>query len=378
MIIHVVEKGQTIYSIAKQYDQNPETIIRENEITDPEKLVVGQTIVIEEPNETKLRSVTINGYVYPNVSESTLNKTLPNLSMITIFTYGFTDEGELIGIYDENVINKAKQYSVAPIMLISTLSSEGVFSNELAHTLLNNPDLQDVLIDNILQTLSEKGYFGLDIDFEFVPQQDKELYSDFIAKITQRLNASDYPVIVALAPKTYAEQPGLLYEAHDYAAIGEAANAVLIMTYEWGYTYGPPMPVAPINKVREVLDYAVSEIESSKIFMGIPNYGYDWTLPYIRGESAAKSLSPTEAVKLASDYGAEIKYDQLWQSPYFNYYDEYGNEHIVYFEDARSIFAKLSLINEYSLAGASYWNLMKFFPQNWLVLNSMYDVYKIY
>lgn len=111
--------------------------------------------------------------------------------------------------------------------------------------------------------------------------------------------------------------------------------------------------------------------------MGIPNYGYDWTLPYIKGESRARSLSPVEAVELAAQYRAEIKYDELWQSPYFNYTDETGREHIVYFEDARSIFAKLSLVNEYSLAGVSYWNLMKFFPQNWLVLNSMYDIYKL-
>lgn len=111
--------------------------------------------------------------------------------------------------------------------------------------------------------------------------------------------------------------------------------------------------------------------------MGIPNYGYDWTLPYVRGESMARSISHVEAVELAAQYNAEIQYDELEQTPYFYYTDNEGRQHIVYFEDARSIFAKLSLINEYGLAGASYWNLMKFFPQNWLVLNSMYDVYKI-
>lgn len=88
---------------------------------------------------------------------------------------------------------------------------------------------------------------------------------------------------MALAPKTSSEQKGLLYEGKDYSGLGQAANGVLLMTYEWGYTYGPPMAVAPINKVKEVLDYAITQIDTNKISLGIPNYGYDWPLPYERG-----------------------------------------------------------------------------------------------
>lgn len=377
MIIYVVKEGDTIYSIAREFNKNPESLISENELTNPNRLVVGQTIVITEENEEKLRSIAVNGYIYPEVSQQVLRKTLPNLSMLTIFTYGFTPEGELIGIDDNNAIEQAKAYGVAPLMLISTLTKEGTFSNELADILLNDEYLQDILINNILVNLREKNYFGLDIDFEFIPEKDRLAYAKFIEKTTNALNQEGFYVIVALAPKTSSEQTGLLYEAHDYNLIGKVANAVLIMTYEWGYTYSSPMPVAPINKVREVVNYAVSEIEAGKIFMGIPNYGYNWTLPYVRGESRAKSLSNVEAVELAQKYNAVILFDEVAQSPYFYYTDEEGREHIVHFEDARSIFAKLSLVNEYSLAGVSYWNLMKFFPQNWLVLNSLYDVYKI-
>lgn len=377
MVIYVVKEGDTIYSIAREFNKNPEVIISENELTNPNDLVTGQTIVITEENEEKLRTIAVNGYVYPEVSPQVMSKTLPNLTMLTIFTYGFTPEGELVPIDDERVIEQAKEYNVAPVMLISTLTKEGTFSNELADILLNDEFLQDILINNILDNLRQKEYFALDIDFEFIPEKDRINYATFIEKVTNALNEEGYPVIVALAPKTSADQPGLLYEAHDYFLIGQAANAVLLMTYEWGYSYSAPMAVAPINKVREVLDYGVSEIEPSKIFMGIPNYGYNWTLPYIRGESKAKSLSNVEAVELAQKYRAEILFDEVAQSPYFYYTDEEGREHIVHFEDARSIFAKLSLVNEYGLAGVSYWNLMKYFPQNWLVLNSLYDVFKI-
>jgi spore germination protein len=148
------------------------------------------------------------------------------------------------------------------------------------------------------------------------------------------------------------------------------------MTYEWGYTYSPPRAVAPLNLVEEVLQYAVTEIPSEKILMGIPNYGYNWTLPFVQG-SAAQTISHTAAVNLALREGAEIQFDQEAQSPFFNYYDDQGREHEVWFEDARSIEAKLALVDQYNLGGVSYWTVNSFFPQNWLVLESMYNVNKV-
>ena len=136
------------------------------------------------------------------------------------------------------------------------------------------------------------------------------------------------------------------------------------------------MAVAPINKVEEVVRYAVERIDYRKIFMGIPNYGYDWALPFVRGVTKADTIGNEEAVALARRVGAEILFDTTAMSPYFYYTDAYNIQHIVWFEDARSIYAKLSLIAKYRLLGAGYWNLMRPFTQNWLVLNSLYDVIK--
>ena len=146
---------------------------------------------------------------------------------------------------------------------------------------------------------------------------------------------------MALAPKTSAGQRGLLYEGHDYAALGSAVDAALLMTYEWGYTYGPPMAVAPLPNVRAVLDYAVTELPPEKILLGIPNYGYDWPLPYVQGETKAASLSNQAAIELAIRHQIAIHYDETAQSPYFHYTDEAGTVHEVWFEDARSLSAKL-------------------------------------
>jgi spore germination protein len=426
MIIHVVQTGDTIYTIAAKYNTSPQKIIDDNELQDPNVLVPGQTLVILVPDQVhivqpgdtleniaqrygttvvellqynpqigyadaifpgdqititlsqeKRGPIRVLGYAYPNIDRTVLMKTLPYLTFITIFTYGITPEGNLIEIDDEELIRIARDFGVAPLMLISTLTEEGTFSNELAHTILNDQDIQNNLIENVIRNLREKQYYGLDIDFEYVLPEDRENFVNFVRNMTERLNQEGFTVLTALAPKVSADQPGLLYEAHDYPALGEVSNRVLLMTYEWGYTYGPAMAVAPVNRVREVLDYAVSEIPRDKIYMGIPNYGYNFILPYIQDVSRAASVSNVEAVQIAADVGSPIQYDEEAQSPFFIYFDNQGREHQVWFEDARSIEAKLDLFTEYDFIGVGYWNIMRYFPQNWLVLSSLYDIVKL-
>lgn len=423
MDIHVVRPGDNLYSIAQEYGVPVSQLQNDNQLTDPARLVVGQTLVVRFPQQVHTVQVgqtlssiaqlyglsvrqlqrnnsvlaggtevypgqtlvisyqqqpegtlSVNGYAYPFIDKTLLRATLPFLTYMTPFTYGITEEGGLVDLDDAELITMANQGGVAPLMHLSTLTEEGGFSNELASLVLNNTEVQNRLIENLVTTLQAKGYRGLDVDFEFVFPQDAGAYANFIRRLAQTLNPLGLPVIVALAPKTSSQQRGLLYEGHDYAALGAAANEVLLMTYEWGYTYGPPMAVAPLPNVRAVVEYALTQIPAEKIWLGVPNYGYDWPLPFVQGETRATSISNRYAVQLALRYNAEIQYDERAQSPWFRYRDESGVEHEVWFEDARSIRAKLALIPEYGLRGAGYWNLMRPFPQNWLVLSSLYNI----
>lgn len=374
LVSYTVEMGDTLYSISRKFDVPVLQLLRNNpSITSTFEIFEGSSLVISY-EDNRIRDMIINGYAYPFVDESVLRQSLPYMSFLTIFTYGINEDGTLIGIEDERTIEIARGYRVRPIMLISTLTAEGVFSNALAHEILNDDEKVNTLIESIVLNIEDKGYGGADVDFEFVYAEDKEKYADFIRRLRERLNPLGYPVIVALAPKYLDDQVGLIYEGHDYALLGEAANYALIMAYEWGYTYGPPLAVAPLNEVIRVLDYGVSRIPREKIFMGIPNYGYDWTLPYVRGETMAKSISNMEAVDIVRRYGAKIMFDEKAQSPYFNYTDEEGRGHIVWFEDARSINAKLETAADYGFAGVSYWNIMRPFTVNWMTVNDLYNI----
>ncbi len=370
---YTVRRGDSLYSIARRYNTTVSKLVEDNpSITNPSMIYVGQSIRISAGDKI-IRSIDVNGYAFPNIREDSLENALPNLSFFSIFSYQIREDGSVVPINDEGLINTAWNNDVKPFMVITNIGDSGGFNSDLVSTVLYDENVKNTLINNVIEILNNKNYAGLDVDFEYVYPSDREAYNNFLREVANRIKPLGYILTTAVAPKISANQPGLLYEAHDYPVHGEVADHVIIMTYEWGYTYGPPMAVAPINEVERVLRYAVSAIPSRKILMGMPNYGYDWTLPYRRG-SRANAISNLQAVNLAINNGATIQYDEVSQAPFFYYTDENGARHVVWFDDARSLTASLRLVEKYNLGGVSYWTINRLFRTLWYTLRALYDV----
>ncbi len=380
MEIYVVKPGDSVDSIAALFRVPVESLIYNNQLKSPYRLAVGQALLVPSPSGIEplpRRSIFSGGYAYPYIDPDILTETLPWLTGLFVFSYGFSTEGALLPPYPDDafMIAMAKDASVHPILTLTPRDANNAFNNVLIHEVINNEETVERLVNNLVDTVLEKGFMGVDLDFEYILPQDRLPYVDFVRKVREAINAIGYEVSVALAPKTSAEQRGTLYEGKDYPGLGEAADSVLLMTYEWGYTYGPPMAVAPINEVRHVVEYAVSEIQPDKINLGIPNYGYDWTLPFVQGESRATAISLQHAVELAIENDAVIEFDQVAMSPFFHYTKD-GAEHEVWFEDVRSLREKFALIGEYNLRGAVYWQIMRYFAPNWILLEDTFRIRK--
>ncbi len=287
MIIYVVRPGDSLYTIARRYGMDPQKIISDNELPNPDNLVVGQTLVLmtdtiphtvvrgeslytiarkygvtldelvsanpQIPNTArlevgqvvnipsgtqKLGDIRVNGYAFPSINMQTLQRTLPHLTYLSIFSHQVRPDGTLTPINDTPLIQAARNARVAPIMVVTNIEEGSGFSSELARDVLRNREIQSVLVDNIAAMLAQKNYYGVNIDFEYIFPEDGDDYDAFLTALTARLNPQGYIVMTSIAPKTSAAQRGLLYEAHHYPAHGRLANFVIIMTYEWGYTYG--------------------------------------------------------------------------------------------------------------------------------------------
>ncbi|TYR78154.1 LysM peptidoglycan-binding domain-containing protein [Priestia megaterium] len=427
MQIYTVKPGDSIYSIAQRFQIEPAKISMANQLPNPNQLVVGQAIVIPingtyytiKPGDTLWKIGRRLGVSYQSIANAN------NLSVTAPLTPGSRilipsppkTEAEFLGYVEtsnrkitqeterliqqnakyltylgpanfevqrdgsikepplNNLGNIATQNDVIFMMVLANIEN-GAFSAELGEVILNNREIQDKLLDNIIKTAQEKNFKDIHFDFEFLRPEDRNAYIAFLEKAKKRLQTENLLMSVALAPKTSRGQKGKWYEAHDYKAIGEIANFVVTMTYEWGYSGGPPMAVSPIGPVRDVLEYAISEIPSKKIMMGQNLYGYDWTLPYKPGGEYAKAISAQRAIEIAYRYNANIQYNVKSQAPFFYYVDENRKTHEVWFEDARSIQAKFNLLKELNLRGMAYWKLGLPFPQNWLLLEDNFKVIK--
>ncbi|QVY61616.1 glycoside hydrolase family 18 protein [Cytobacillus gottheilii] len=426
MQIHVVRPGQSLTSIAGAFGTTAEDLIEANELPNPNNLVVGQTLVIpivgsfywvqpgdslysisqrfgltyqelaringlsvNQPLQVGFRlyipqqpkvAAEFNAYVEPRGTtvapalEEAAREAAPYLTYLAPFNFQALRDGSL----REPLLNDFPAIAAANnnvLMMVISNQENDQFSDELGRILLNDMEVQNRFLNNIVETARKYGFRDIHFDFEYLRPADREAYNQFLRRAKQRFQAEGWLLSTALAPKTSAEQQGAWYEAHDYRAHGEIADFVVIMTYEWGYSGGPAMAVSPIGPVRDVLEYAISEMPSTKILMGQNLYGYDWTLPFVQG-SVARAVSPQQAIQIAADNNVAIQYDTRAQAPFFRYRDNEGRDHEVWFEDGRSIQAKFDLVKELNLRGVSYWKLGLAFPQNWLLISDNFNVTK--
>ncbi len=427
MQIHVVEPNETLNSIASRYNIAPAIIADANQLPNPNQLVVGQAMVIPifgqfywvQPGDSlwaiaqrfgisyqelaRINGIQVNqpirvgmrlyipqrpkrdgeflAYVEPRrvgevspALESSAREASPYLTYLAPFAYLPKRDGSL----DPPKLNRFPEIAETnntSLAMVLANQEEGQFSTELVHILLTNEQIQTTFLNNIVSEAKRVGFTDIHFDFERIAGEDREAYNNFLRRARDLFHKEGYIISTALAPKTSATQIGEWYEGHDYKAHGEIVDYSLIMTYEWGYSGGPAMAVSPIGPVRQVLEYAITEMPSEKVMMGQNLYGYDWTLPFVKG-TTAKAVSPQRAIQIAAENNAAIEYDSTAQAPFFHYTDQEGKQHEVWFEDARSIQAKFDLVKELNLRGVGYWKLGLPFPQNWLLITDNFNVVK--
>ncbi|HWT73721.1 MAG TPA: LysM peptidoglycan-binding domain-containing protein [Mobilitalea sp.] len=428
MTIHVVQPEENIYYIADKYDMLVEKLIRDNDLAYPYDLVAGQTVVIAKPVQTHTvqegdtlesiaktygitvmqllrnnpfltgreyiypgetlairydtkRDIITNGYTYPYINSDVLKKTLPNLTYLTIFNYSVVKEGEMIAYEDESkLIQLSLEYGTIPLMLTTTLSASGEPNIEIGYDIMLNEEYQERHIKNTLNILKNKGYHGINMVFNYMNVSNQKLYRSFITKISKVLREEGYLFFITINEAFRITENGVDYDKVDYTGIDQEVDGIIILHFAWGTNTEAPAPVISNNHISEFIKYLLTFIPPDKLSVGIPVIGYEWELPYVIGRSRANSMTIGSSISLAHDVSADILFDDVSQTPYFNYLRySFGNpsQYRVWFLDARTINADLQLVDTYHLGGIGIWNIMVYYAQMWLIINSQYDTKKL-
>lgn len=425
MEIYVVQQGDTIDSIAQKFDISIEKLVIDNQINVNDKLVIGQTLVITHPEQVytiregdsldsiaqahnvtvmqllrnnpwlstrqyifpgetlvisfnnDLGEVYVTGYTYPFIRDEVLRMTLPYMTYLLVYNYRVNSEGELIGgDEDEAVLQTAMLFDVPSSLVLTPISQTGEINLDVEYEILLNRQLQDRIIENLLHILSEKEYQGVNMAFQSINVSNQQLYIDFLINVWESLQPEGYGVFLTLNPGLSFDGGEITFEELNYAVLSQYCNGILFLSYDWGTITRSPMQISIVN-TPSLLEYIVTQVPLEKIRVVLPTMGYDWRLPFVQGQSFANALNYDSVMELARQHNAVIMYDESTLSAYFEYMDINGYVHIVWFKDARSMDSGLKVLQSYGITGIGIWNILYYFAQLWLVINTQYDIVKL-
>ncbi len=287
-----------------------------------------------------------------------------HIDMVIMSTeYGFQIDDDSLHLsgYDSDFLFSRASGDGEQAVLVRITNS---FDPDVSDRILNDARFTEEALAAIEDVLA-RGYDGVNINFEDVRPADREAMSAFMASLWRRIG-SDYLVTMAV-PATAEDNPQHGWSgAFDYASLGESGHYLIPMAYDKHWRTSAPGPVAPLNWVRDVLQYTVSVVEPDRVLMGAPFYGYDWL---DTGQpNPARPVRWNKAAERAEEFGATIEWCDAAEGPFYRYTCEEGDARIVYFENAESLRAKMELVPEYGLAGVAFWRLGQEGSDAWPVI----------
>jgi len=268
------------------------------------------------------------------------------INEVATFTYAVDGMGNIKGTVPLDQISYANSKGIATMAMIANN-----FDGSIAKSLLENGVNRRNLINNILSELRANNYKGVNIDLEGIYYYNRGHFTQFMNELYNTLNPLGYKVTVDVPAKTGDIATNSWSGAFDYKELSKYADRIVLMAYDEHYFGGQPGPVASINWVQSVVNYALTVIPKDKIMLGVAAYGYDWSA---RG---SKAYSISGAYNTAAKYGSQVMWDPISQSPYFNYKDDSGIAHTVWFENNMSVGYKLDVVNNSGLSGIAIWRL---------------------
>lgn len=348
---YYVQAGDTLESISQATGLSVQQLERAN-VGAARSLYQGRRLILPRPQKLQGEGTAYMPITDPTVKVESLRSWEGALNWVPIFSYNVAADGTIEEPEDELALRNTWSINAAPLLCITNYGEGGVFNPQTARQLLTDTDFRTRAINTIVAKMKEKQYAGVDSDIEMVPEDLAAAYVTFLRELKAAMGAGKL-LSAAIAP-SYGDRTLAASLGHDYKGIGAVCDRVFLMNYDFNWVGGPPGPHITINQERRVLQHALNTIPDYKIINGIETTAYNWTLPDT-AENMAVPLSDDDAVALAMQRRATITYDQEAEAPSFRYGDDQGQQHVVWFEDARSILAKINLMRTLGVLNIGYW-----------------------
>jgi hypothetical protein len=297
-----------------------------------------------------------------------------DVSEVSPWMYGLGSSNQIIldaGINKSSIqvyLSRLRAQGLPLMPTLANVDAQGNWSYGPVARMLHDPAMAARQVSEIVALVDSNHYAGIDLDYENLHAGDRQAFTAFVTSLASALHANGKILSVALFAKTTDAGYAPRNVAQDYAAIGQVADQVRLMGYDYHWATSPPGPVAPIGWIRGVIRYAKTQMPASKIILGIPQYGYDWS------GGVGTAITWLQALQLSRQYHVQPRYDASSQTPWFSYTDGSGRRHTVWFENAESSLAKFQAAQGTGIGGVYLWMYGYADPGTWSVLHSVLPV----
>jgi len=315
-----------------------------------------RTIKVVHNESTAKRNTVVTGYYFDWRSLQDIQSNVNKITDTIHFSYELNGEGRVQEkTYFDQGYQLARQNGMGVEMLVVA------FDKPLLKSLMEDTNAQKLAIEDIMNFIESRGFDGVNMDLEGIDQNHGVQYVNFIKNLKEKLG-SRYTLSLSLPSRTSDKE--WWYNGYDYKSLAKIADRIMIMAYDQHHNGGEPGPVAGNDWVEKVINYLLPQIPKEKFQLGLGIYGRDWP-----ETGVGKAIYVQAARDLAAAKGITIQRDETSGVSWFDYTDDNGVKHQVWFEDRDSTKAKMELVKKYQLSGVALWRLGIIPPDIWEIIN---------
>ncbi len=362
-IVFYIDSGQK-----KDEKIDSEDVEKEEIVTEKRKPLIIEEVekkVIEEEKKDEIQEEAIldlkqTGWIPPwdyNNGVNSLENFQSDFHSISPVTFQINRDGSLTERLDPDLTSLREVAQKKGILLIPTISN---FDSNMMRGIFNSEENTRRHIDTITGVVRTYNYDGIDLDYESISRDNKEDFLGFIKGLSRELGKEDKILSVTVLPKwgegvTYTSSAETRH-VQDWETIGEWADEVRIMAYDFTHiTDSKAGPIAPIDWVLKILEYAQEKIPQEKTWLGIHLYSYEW----VNSEPVRTNSYTYNVVKESI-----LKYDHV-QEQYNEKYQEGFAEYTclenytcqLYYATPQSVKLRKNYAQEFNIKGVAYWRL---------------------
>ncbi|MED0993381.1 glycosyltransferase [Bacillus nitratireducens] len=296
-------------------------------------------------------------------STASLKENIDSLTTLVPEWYHLKADLTISSEIKPEIVKLAKENHVKIMPLLTNYTEEASGpDSELIHKLLNSPDhVKTTFINNLVKQVEKNQFSGINIDFEAIPESDRENLTNFMKELTTVFHKHHLLVTQDVPAND---------KAFDYGTLAKVIDRIIVMMYDEHYGAGVPGPIASNKWFEHTLNEL--DIPSEKLIVAFGNYGYDWE---VNSKEPAKSVTFSEVMTMAQDSNIKIQWDNISGNPYFRYKTG-ETEHTTWFLDGVTLYNQVKIAMNNNAKGFALWRLGAEDPTIWKVLKNPIEVQK--